>query len=462
MKQLKTFLVGIASALLTIALGGQPAAANDLTDGYLYANCSAYTVTADAVNLSKRVQYSASYNILLSCVTPQGVSTAPSAAGTFTIVHPGSTTGSGSATGSWAPPLNGSCTVSSATATLQASGSTVDLTPVLSQNPLMCGPPPCTGTIGDFVWNDTNGNGIQDAGEPGIAGVGLSLKNSAGSVVATATTNGAGGYSFTGLCAGTYTVTVTAPPANLTPTICTNGSSSGTDSNCSPATVNLPGNNSTDLTIDFGYVAPPAACSATASNASNFNGTTIPGGDYIWFNANFTAKGIPNTGATVTFTSSTITLNGQTLTVPSATIIFSSVYSCVSTTFDSATNAFVTTAPLGGSDEIFLTGLAYPVPSGFAKNETPVWTGTFGSSTPGVSMNWKWGAAVYTSFSTNYTSVAPLAAHGNACAAGGGDHAGTPEGGGFKAYVIGGARGGGGSNWTGSWSGTAGVTPVCH
>jgi hypothetical protein len=32
------------------------------------------------------------------------------------------------------------------------------------------------------------------------------------------------------------------------------------------------------------------------------------------------------------------------------------------------------------------------------------------------------------------------------------DHAGTPEN--FKPYVIGGARGGGGSNYTGSYSGT--------
>jgi len=46
------------------------------------------------------------------------------------------------------------------------------------------------------------------------------------------------------------------------------------------------------------------------------------------------------------------------------------------------------------------------------------------------------------------------------------DHAGTPEGVDpsttlpFKAFVTGGARGGGGSNWTGSWSGTVGVS-VC-
>jgi hypothetical protein len=36
------------------------------------------------------------------------------------------------------------------------------------------------------------------------------------------------------------------------------------------------------------------------------------------------------------------------------------------------------------------------------------------------------------------------------------DHAGTPEG--FKAFVTGGARGGGGSNWTGSYSSTSTAT----
>jgi hypothetical protein len=35
------------------------------------------------------------------------------------------------------------------------------------------------------------------------------------------------------------------------------------------------------------------------------------------------------------------------------------------------------------------------------------------------------------------------------------DQAGTPEN--FKQFVIGGARGGGGSNYTGSYSGTAAV-----
>ena len=36
------------------------------------------------------------------------------------------------------------------------------------------------GSIGDFVWNDLNGNGIQDSGEPGIQGVTLSLTGTNG------------------------------------------------------------------------------------------------------------------------------------------------------------------------------------------------------------------------------------------------------------------------------------------
>src|SRR6185295_1529943 len=33
----------------------------------------------------------------------------------------------------------------------------------------------CTGVIGDFVWKDLNGDGVQDSTEPGIAGVTVTL-----------------------------------------------------------------------------------------------------------------------------------------------------------------------------------------------------------------------------------------------------------------------------------------------
>ncbi len=40
--------------------------------------------------------------------------------------------------------------------------------------------PPLLGSIGDFVWQDTNGDGVQDAGEPGIANVTVTLTDGNG------------------------------------------------------------------------------------------------------------------------------------------------------------------------------------------------------------------------------------------------------------------------------------------
>ncbi len=50
--------------------------------------------------------------------------------------------------------------------------------------------------IGNRIWNDTNTNGIQDAGESGINAVTVNLYNSAGTQVGTTTTNASGEYYF--------------------------------------------------------------------------------------------------------------------------------------------------------------------------------------------------------------------------------------------------------------------------
>lgn len=50
--------------------------------------------------------------------------------------------------------------------------------------------------IGNRVWKDTNGNGVQDSTEPGIANVTVTLKNKAGTVIATAITDPDGNYLF--------------------------------------------------------------------------------------------------------------------------------------------------------------------------------------------------------------------------------------------------------------------------
>jgi protocatechuate 3,4-dioxygenase beta subunit len=66
---------------------------------------------------------------------------------------------------------------------------------------------PPTGSIGNFVWCDTDRDGKQDSGEGGISGVTVKLMNAAGTtVLATTTTSSSGFYQFTGLAAGTYQV----------------------------------------------------------------------------------------------------------------------------------------------------------------------------------------------------------------------------------------------------------------
>ena len=73
---------------------------------------------------------------------------------------------------------------------------------------------PVTSTIAGTVYIDSNNNGIQDAGEDGIANVEIVLSgtDSLGNTVnRTATTDANGNYQFTALAAGTYTVTETQP-----------------------------------------------------------------------------------------------------------------------------------------------------------------------------------------------------------------------------------------------------------
>jgi len=73
------------------------------------------------------------------------------------------------------------------------------------------------GAIGDFVWNDADADGIQDAGEAGIAFItvnlyedsnGNGILDAADALVATQVTDTDGSYQFTGLAPGDYLVQV--------------------------------------------------------------------------------------------------------------------------------------------------------------------------------------------------------------------------------------------------------------
>lgn len=105
------------------------------------------------------------------------------------------------------------------------------------------------GKIGDLIWRDWDGDGMQDTGEEGIAGVTVQLYAADGTtLLATTTTNANGNYYFNGLEAGTYVVKVNNGMA-LTGTTQTGDPDASKDNT---TTVTL----ATDqqwLTADFGY-----------------------------------------------------------------------------------------------------------------------------------------------------------------------------------------------------------------
>ena len=52
-------------------------------------------------------------------------------------------------------------------------------------------------TLGDFIWDDTNRNGVQDPGEPGIPNVQVDIQDCSGNTITTLTTDAGGFYKYT-------------------------------------------------------------------------------------------------------------------------------------------------------------------------------------------------------------------------------------------------------------------------
>ncbi len=129
--------------------------------------------------------------------------------------------------------------------------------------------PPATAGIGDFVWFDSNANGLQNTGEVGVAGVNVDLLNATGtSILATTTTNSAGGYSFSGLAAGTYEVKFVAPSGDKFTT-------EGVGSN--PA-VDSSANSTTGITAPVTLTAGEIDNNVDAGVVATTSGTTLTSG----------------------------------------------------------------------------------------------------------------------------------------------------------------------------------------
>ena len=66
-------------------------------------------------------------------------------------------------------------------------------------------------TYSGTVYNDLNGNGMDDGGDPGLQGWTVELLDSNGNILATTTSAADGSYSFTDLLAGNYTIEEVIP-----------------------------------------------------------------------------------------------------------------------------------------------------------------------------------------------------------------------------------------------------------
>ncbi|HAR6876245.1 TPA: MSCRAMM family adhesin SdrD, partial [Staphylococcus aureus] len=108
--------------------------------------------------------------------------------------------------------------------------------------------------LGDYVWEDTNKNGIQDQDEKGISGVTVTLKDENGNVLKTVTTDADGKYKFTDLDNGNYKVEFTTPEG-YTPTTVTSGSDIEKDSNGLTTTGVI--NGADNMTLDSGFYKTP-------------------------------------------------------------------------------------------------------------------------------------------------------------------------------------------------------------
>jgi len=167
-------------------------------------------------------------------------------------------------------------------------------TPTRTPTPTATNTPTPTATpkpaaIGDYVWYDANGDGRQDVDEPGIGNVTIALRDSVGTVISTTVTDADGGYIFTGLLPGTYSVLVTDLNGVLTGYTHTLGPQSAPNPT-GPITLS-PGQTYRDA--DFGYRQVPTP------------GTAVVG-DLVWWDVNKNGvqdpgeAGIPGVPVTLT------------------------------------------------------------------------------------------------------------------------------------------------------------------
>jgi len=213
-------------------------------------------------------------------------------------------------------------------------------------------------SLGNFVFEDTNNNGLFDAGETPIENAQVTLFDSSGTQVgATQSTDASGNYLFTGLAPGDYTVEVSAPAGFFSSTDIGSSADPNNDTNdddngigatntvtSNPITLTVGGEPINDgdtdpdsnLSLDFGFFQPLSL------------------GDQVFFDANnnglFDAGEAPIENAQVTLFDSSGTQVGPTQsTDASGNYLFSNLVPGDYTVAVSAPAGFFSSTDIGSS-----------------------------------------------------------------------------------------------------------------
>lgn len=163
-------------------------------------------------------------------------------------------------------------------------------------------------TIGDRVWIDNNGNGLQDSGESGKSGVTVELRDTAGNVLKTTTTDNSGNYKFS-VEAGTYSVAIKTP-SGYTVTTQKVGGNNAIDSDA-------------DATGNLGGVTVAVGQNVTTMDAGIYQKGSI--GDKVWFDTN--GDGVQQSGEAGAKGVGVTLLNDKNVAIASTTTDASGVYS---------------------------------------------------------------------------------------------------------------------------------------
>jgi hypothetical protein len=188
---------------------------------------------------------------------------------------------------------------------------------------------------------------------------------------------------------------------------------------------------------------------------SNFNGTPVSNGKKVWFNAHLKITNpSPGTPTIIYVNSGNVTFtdggNDYTVTIPKSEVQYSSAITTASYNYDNTSDTWYIYVPANYIGNVFFAGAILNSTS-LGGGINPVKYNTyFDSNKPGLAIDWQWSAAVYSAFSNNYNTLEVLPVDAN------GRHAGSPMH--FQDKCVGGARGGGAADLTGSWSATGHVT----